>query len=113
MNCKHEHTIEREVMFKNNTKHIESRCVDCGKHVKYMPQPITLSPEEIPEHVIVWGKHKGKRLCDIPIDYLGWVVRAKEGRDARIAAKYLEMVRSASEVSRLSQKLAHELRIDR
>lgn len=113
MNCQHEHTEEREVIFKNNTKHIEQRCLDCGRHVKYLPQPIELLPEEIPDHVIVWGKHKGKRLCEIPPDYLGWMVREKVGRDSRIAAKFLDMQRNAERVIGLSHSMAHALTIDR
>ncbi len=58
-------TIEYPVEFKNGTIHTRVECVDCLRFIKWKPQPA--------KNFKLWfGKHKDKKLCDVPISYLTW-----------------------------------------
>jgi hypothetical protein len=48
-------------------------CGDCAKELKrFLPHKVDESKAQ--ETVLYFGKHKGKKLADIPVDYLEWCV---------------------------------------
>ncbi len=55
--------------FSNGTKHIAGYCPLCGSFVKYIPQQLDPLEKRMP-----FGKHKGKKLVEIPKDYLLWAL---------------------------------------
>lgn len=68
-NCNQEVEFVTEVvLFSNGTEHIKGECSSC-KRVRFLPQK-----KSAEEYVMPFGKHKGKRLCDIPMDYIKWLV---------------------------------------
>ena len=53
-------------IFKDNTEHIEALCFLCGKHIRWMEK-------EDNEKTFFFGKYKGKKIKDVPKEYLSWV----------------------------------------
>jgi len=62
--------ITQRVQFRNRGKHLEARCAQCDKYIKYLPS-------KIPPHFFRMpiGKYKGKTLLEIlqeDREYLVW-----------------------------------------
>jgi len=67
--CKQQQPFEiQEKIFKNGMKHIQANCMVCGRFLKYIKQE-----KPIEEMVMFYGKYKGTKLIDIPIEYLSWL----------------------------------------
>ena len=70
-NCKKEQEIkEKEVIFKNGTKHLEARCDICDRYIKYLPHILPADTK------LFFGKYKGKTLLEIKREdqeYLYWL----------------------------------------
>lgn len=59
--------VEKQV-FANGTEHLRGTCTTCH-HTKFLPQN---KPAD--QVILPFGKHKGKRLIDVPADYLEWLI---------------------------------------
>ena len=57
--------IEYPVVFKNGITHIRVECLECKKFIKWKEQPVQNSK-------LWFGKHKGKKISEVPTDYLEW-----------------------------------------
>lgn len=62
--------------------HIKASCSDCGAFIKFVNQPAS-------EFQVYIGKHKGKKLKDIPRDYVEWLAKNTDGRIAIKAKQFL------------------------
>ena len=62
--------VLRERIFSNGTKHLEGQCEECHR-VKLLPQEKPLE-----EYTLFFGKHKGQKITEIPIDYLKWCIES-------------------------------------
>lgn len=77
--------------------HIGVCCTDCDHFFKWLPQPI--DSEKLNAFTMPIGKHKGKRLAQIPVDYLVWAVQNISGKSInRHITAYLESI-ATSDVS--------------
>ena len=65
--------ISYPVLFKNGITHIKVECCDCGRFIKWKPQSSS-------DFKIWFGKHKNKRLKEIPIDYLNWLKQNNDNK---------------------------------
>lgn len=67
-------------------------CGSCGKFFKFEPFP--LNQERIDTFTLPFGIHKGKKLPDVPVDYLRWMMANKAGGKSitRVVGFYLEFV---------------------
>ena len=59
---------EEERTFSNGTIHIQGTCKECG-YTKWLPQH-----KELSEHKFFFGKHKGKNITEVPLEYLQWAL---------------------------------------
>ena len=66
MNCSCTDTLTYPVIFKNGITHIKVECADCGKFLKWQKKPSS-------DFTLWFGKHKGKCLKEVPLDYLKWL----------------------------------------
>lgn len=81
-----------EQKFKNGTTHLRIDCKACGRFIQYAP---TSSDEDFK---MPFGKHKGKRLVEVPKEYLVWWL-CTEPKDGNLK-KRVERI--------LSNQLKHE-----
>ena len=63
--CLHEYCVEYEQIFSNKTKHLRVECATCGAFIKYKPYIIDT-------YKLWFGRHKGKMLKEVPVNYLQW-----------------------------------------
>lgn len=71
--CKHDEMKITERIFRNGTKHLEQRCLKCNAHNGYKKQD--MNPQKAGDVVFTFGKHKGKRICDVAKEdpeHLAW-----------------------------------------
>jgi len=74
--------ITKPRVFSNGTTHLETRC-DRGHFIEF-------SWQGKPLEVMPFGKHKGRRIRDLPRDYLRWLLtRADISRSLRRAIEIL------------------------
>lgn len=69
--CDNEEMSIKEVIFKNGTKHLERKCVKCGRQNGYAPKDIDPNDWRLP-----FGKYKGKTLGEVLKEdksYLEWL----------------------------------------
>jgi uncharacterized protein (DUF3820 family) len=74
MKCNHVNTIDSEKIFSNGTQHIERRCDDCTRFIKYVPQEVTF--DKVLQMTIPVGKYSGRLLIEIfseDYDYVIWM----------------------------------------
>jgi hypothetical protein len=57
-------------------------CPWCGGRLVHNPLCLTFSWEP----VLSFGKHNGKRVSEVPIDYLAWLLGAKTNLDGELEA---------------------------
>lgn len=58
------------------------KCFFCGGRTRHNPACCTLQwPFEV---TMPWGAHRGKRLADVPEDYLQWLVRKSDRMDDKL-----------------------------
>ena len=73
--CEQNQTIKiTEKTFSNGTKHLSSSCDYCGTFIKFIMQDIP--PEEF---YMPFGKYRGKKMKEIPRDYLEWGIKNLKG----------------------------------
>lgn len=87
MTCNHEIKITEKI-FSNGTKHLERRCIKCGRHLGYQAQNNDLKHEDL----IYFKKHKGKTLIDVAredVGYLEWIAENCGSYGLKVL-KYLE-----------------------
>ncbi len=59
------------VVLANQTEHKVAHCIRCEKrYPNFLPKELT--PENLDSWTMPFGKHAGKRLAEIPRDYLLW-----------------------------------------
>jgi uncharacterized protein (DUF3820 family) len=58
--------ITKEVVYSNGTIHIKGKCLECGNE-RLLPRD-----RERNEYIFYFGKHKGKNITEVPLDYLKW-----------------------------------------
>lgn len=95
--CDHQNIQETEKIFKNGSKHIETRCADCGTFKGWKIND-TYNPD------FVWpvGTYRGCYLTDLSAQYLEWAaenltqpnlvrraLQELEIRDTKFVEKYL------------------------
>lgn len=67
--------------------HVGLYCIGCGKWWKWEAQPITR--ERAAAFVLPFGKHKGKKLAEVPRDYLEWAAHKMDNARIQAMAKCL------------------------
>lgn len=83
-----------EKIFKNGTKHLEARCPDCGKWIKYLPQG---------KDTTMWyGKYKGEKIEDIIIkdpEYIMWLKENSKNNTRRkiVIAELIQKLRATDD----------------
>lgn len=68
--------------------HAKAECSHCGAYLRFLPQgeETNLADEPVP-----FGKHRGKRVSELPKDYLAWgAVGISNKRWRGLFAKELE-----------------------
>lgn len=79
--CSSENIKITEVTFKNKTKHLERRCMDCHRQNGYAPKNIPAEDWKLP-----FGKYKGETLGTVgkkDRDYLLWLYETTEKETLR------------------------------
>lgn len=79
-------------VFENGTRHVQALCAACGTHRQFVPQGAPQTAELIINDLrittntqIPFGKHTGKKLSEIPGEYLAWGfenLRSREWKNA-------------------------------
>jgi hypothetical protein len=76
-------------------RHLRGSCSICGRWLKWVPHDINPGDE-----MLYFGKHKGKKYSEIPVDYLRWVLdnceRNLSGRQKKNLVEYLRTISEAS-----------------
>lgn len=67
--------------------HVGLYCAGCGAHLGWVPQPITI--ERARAFVMPFGKYKGLKLTELPLDYLSWLADNCETARVNEMAKLL------------------------
>lgn len=74
-----------EKIFKDGRKHIEAKCPDCEKFIKWLPQWVNPGDFRLP-----FGKHSGQALKDVDRKYLEWCrENLQEDKIKKIIKEYL------------------------
>ena len=86
MECIHKEFYDIDKEFKNGDIAKARYCKTCNKFIKFV------RTVETKDFIMPYGKHKGKKLIDLPKDYLEWLLtmskrtiqeRVKEVLDGR------------------------------
>ena len=78
--CNHHLFEVKETLASNGITHVGAYCSECGAWLRWLPAqvPEAAALVRVGDIEIPFGKHKGKKLKDIPRDYLEWL--AKEAK---------------------------------
>ncbi len=96
--CGNNHFFLTETVFNNGTKHVKSSCTVCDKFFRFVPQQTEemvikqqeqkiTSPEDV---VLPFGKHKNKKLSEVPVDYLQWAAKNFDSKWRITIQNYLD-----------------------
>ena len=79
-NCEEEvEPLLESKTFSNGTVHIGASCPHCYRFIKWLPQT------EAKDVVLYFGKYKGKKLNEIPKEYLEWLLTTNIKSRLRLA----------------------------
>ena len=74
----------KKFVYREVGKHVGRYCKDCGRWIKWIKQ------EAPGNFVMPYGKHKGKRIKDMPVEYLEWLSNGGHKNITKKAKEYLE-----------------------
>jgi len=76
LNCDSD-LIERDKFFSNGTKHIEIVCPNCSQSYGFKKSA------KNDDFVLMFGKHKGKKITELPDSYLDWCSKEMKSNNLR------------------------------
>lgn len=100
--------VEIKTSFKimrNGTEHIEARCLQCNKFLKYLPQKKDV--------ILTFGKHKGKKLTEIIEKYPDYTKWLKNKGIMELKIKRFELLKKLRKESNPISQIEIKLEIDK
>lgn len=90
--CGETQTIDIQQIFKDGTKHIRQNCKKCFHFIGFKE---SVSDDDF---VMPMGAHRGKKMTDLPKEYLQWMMGSTLGNNLKNRAHRI-LMRTNKEVS--------------